>query len=210
GSVPETLNCLSFSRFWACADASVASNAAAAMRHDSTSLVFIGCLLRGWVYQGLANPNTAPREMPPVSVRLDSRGLEELCIPRQLVPRGGGELVRRRAAHREALVAEPLAHARIGERLHDLGIEACDDLLRSSRGRHDREPGVELEARQSGGRHRGYVRKGGMRGGSGHAHELGPAAAGEASDGGKARESEGHLVRGDRRRGLGRALVRDM
>ena len=52
---------------------------------------------------------------------------------------------------------ELLARFRIGERFHDLGVEPRDDLLRRAGRRHDREPRVELEARQSRLGHRRHV-----------------------------------------------------
>src|SRR3954470_18741682 len=51
------------------------------------------------------------------SLRLDASVLHEPCVTGELLARRRGELLRTRAAHREALVAQLRAHVRVGEGL---------------------------------------------------------------------------------------------
>src|SRR5438067_1605362 len=63
------------------------------------------------------------------SVGANAGVLHELPIAGELLARGLRELLGPRAADREPLVAEFVAHFGIGKRLRDLGVKPGDDLL---------------------------------------------------------------------------------
>src|SRR5262245_38173615 len=63
-------------------------------------------------------------------LRLDTRSADDSAPLRDLGLDVGGEVLGRAARRLEALGAEPLAHVRRGEHLHDLAVQAVDNGTR--------------------------------------------------------------------------------